>query len=192
MKASNSMVLAGVVVALAACNNADPNRTTAVPPGVNNPTAVVAPITTPSAPPAPAERTPVPANANAAAPGTNAALAFGSPQLAGPSLPSKSGAPQNQAQAVDAQQKAAEAPDTAAADAAKQSAKSDSGGARMPGTSEDTAANSPRHGTLTAQEESTQMPKAGQVNNYSDPALEKDSGRPSDGSANAKSQGPAK
>jgi hypothetical protein len=26
------------------------------------------------------------------------------------------------------------------------------------------------------------MPKAGQVNNYSDPALEKDSGRPSDGS----------
>jgi hypothetical protein len=194
MKASNSMVLAGVVVALAACNNPDPNRTTAVPPGVNNPTAVVAPITTPSAPPAPAERTPAPANANAAAPGTNAALAFGNPneQLAGPALPSKGGAPQNQAQAVDAQQKAAQAPDTAAGDAAKRSAKSESGGTRMPGTSEDTAANSPRHGTLTAQEESTQMPKAGQANNYSDPALEKDSGRPSDGSANAKSQGPAK
>jgi hypothetical protein len=52
----------------------------------------------------------------------------------------------------------------------------------MTGAAEDTSANHPRHGALTRQEESTQMPKAGQVNNYSDPALEKDSGRPSDGS----------
>jgi hypothetical protein len=35
------------------------------------------------------------------------------------------------------------------------------------------------------------MPKAGQANNYSDPALEKDSGRPSDGSAAAKSEAPS-
>ena len=64
------------------------------------------------------------------------------------------------------------------------------GGERMSGTAQDTAANSPRHGTLTAKEESTQMPKAGQVNNYSDPALEKDSGRPSDGSTAGKSPAP--
>ena len=194
MKPSNALVLAGVAVAVAACNNPDPNRTTSVPSGVNNPTAVVAPITTRSAPPAPAERTPVPANANAAAPGTNAAIAFANPneQFAPPPLPSKGGAPKNQAQAVSAQQGAAQAPDTAAADAAKRNAMSGGDGARMPGTTQDTAANEPRHGAVTAHEESTQMPKAGQVNNYSDPALEKDSGRPSDGSAAAKSQAPAK
>ena len=194
MKPSNALLLAGVAVAVAACNNPDPNRTTSVPPGVKNATAVVAPITTPSAPPAPAERTPIPANANAAAPGTNAALAFANPneQFAAPPLPSKGGAPKSQAQAVGAQQEAAQAADTAAGDAAKRSAMSGGDGARMPGTTQDTAANSPRHGTLTAHEESTQMPKAGQANNYSDPALEKDSGRPSDGSAAAKSEVPSK
>jgi hypothetical protein len=194
MKPSNALVLAGVAAALAACNNPDPNRTTSVPSGVRNATAIVAPITTPSAPPAPAERTPVPANANVAAPGTNAALAFTAPneQSPGSAPPSKGGAPTNQAQAVAAQQDAAQAPDTAAADAAKRDAMSGGNGARMPGTTQDTAANSPRHGTLTAHEESTQMPKAGQANNYSDPALEKDSGRPSDGSAAAKSQAPSK
>jgi hypothetical protein len=190
MKPSNALVLAGVAATLAACNNPDPNRTTSVPSGVNSPTAIVAPITTRSAPPAPAERTPVPANANAAAPGTNAAIAFADPkeQFAAPALPSKGGAPKNQAQAVGAQQGAAQAPDTAAADAAKRDAMSGGDGARMPGTTQDTAANGPRHGALTAHEESTQMPKAGQANNYSDPALEKDSGRPSDGGATAKSQ----
>ena len=189
MTKSNLLVLAGVSLALAACNNGDPNRTTSVPAGVNNPTAVVAPITTPSAPPAPAERTPVAANANTMAPGTNATVAFASPdeQLAGASLPSKGGAPQRQEIAVDAQQAAAKAPDTAEADKAKKETMSGGNGAQMSGTAEDTAANHPRHGTLTAKEESTQMPKAGQVNNYSDPALEKDSGRPSDGSAADKS-----
>jgi hypothetical protein len=39
---------------------------------------------------------------------------------------------------------------------------------------------------LTAAEASTQMPKAGQANNYSDPALEKDSGRPSTGNGASK------
>jgi hypothetical protein len=192
MRPSNALVLAGAALALAACNNPDPNRTTSVPSGVKSPTAVVEPITTPSAPAAPAERTPVPANANAVAPGTNAALAFASPneQFASPPLPSKGGAPEHQAQAVGAQQQAAQAPDTASADAAKREAMNGGNGARMAGTTQDSAANSPRHGALTAQEESTQMPKAGQANNYSDTALERDSGRPSDGSAAAKSQAP--
>lgn len=194
MKPSNALVLAGVAAALAACNNPDPNRTTSVPSGIKNATAIVAPITTPSAPPAPAEPTPVPANANAAAPGTNAALAFADPneQFAGSAPSSKGGAPKTQAQAVGAQQEAAQAPDTAAADAAKRGAMSGGDGARMAGTANDTAPNSPRHGALTAHEESTQMPKPGQANNYSDPALEKDSGRPSDGSAAAKSEAPSK
>jgi len=45
------------------------------------------------------------------------------------------------------------------------------------GTGTETSANSPRHGDLTKGEESTQMPKAGQTNNYSSTALEEDSGR---------------
>lgn len=191
MRTENLLVLAGVSLALAACNNPDPNRTTSVPAGVQNPTAIVAPITTPSAPPAPPERTPVAPNANTMAPGTNATIAFANAneQTSGPGQPSKGGVPQRQSQAVNAQEAAAKAPDTAAADKAKQEAVSGNG-ERMPGTARDTAANQPRHGTLTPKEESTQMPKAGQVNNYSDTALEKDSGRPSDGSADAKSQAP--
>lgn len=190
MTPSNALVLAGVTLALAACNNPDPNRTTAAPPGVRNPTAVVEPITTPSAPPAPADRTPVAATANHAAPGTNAQVAFASPneELAPKALPSKGGAPQSQEQAVEAQKQAAKAADTAAADAAKKETMSGGDGARMPGTAQDTAASAPRHGTLTAREASTQMPKAGQANNYSDPALEKASGRPSDGSQAGKSK----
>jgi len=187
MTKSNLLVLAGVSLALAACNNADPNRTTSIPAGVNNPTAVVAPITTPSAAPAPAERTPVAPNANTMAPGTNATVAFANPneQLAGASLPSKGGAPQGQEIAVNAQEAAAKAPDTAEADKAKKETMSGGNGKTMSGTAQDTAANHPRHGTLTPKEESTQMPRPGQANNYSDPALEKDSGRPSDGSAAA-------
>jgi hypothetical protein len=184
MKPANPLLVTGIALALAACNNADPNRSTSVPPGVHQPTAIVAPITTPSAPPAPAQRTPIPPNANAAAPGTNASLAFAeaNEQFAGSALPSKGGAPERARQAVEAQEKAAQATDTAASDAAKKQAMSGADGARMSGTAQDTSANSPRHGALTAQEESTQMPKAGQANNYSDTALEKDSGRPSDGS----------
>ena len=184
MRPSNALVLAGVALAVAACNNPDPNRTTKAPPGVHNPTAIVEPITTPSAPPAPDQRTPVAASANHAAPGTNAAVAFAEPteQFAAPSLPAKGGAPKSQEPAVNAQAAAAQAPDTAAGDAAKDRAMSGTDGLRTPGTGQDTDANSPRHGALTSQEESQQMPKAGQANNYSDPALEKDSGRPSDGS----------
>jgi hypothetical protein len=181
-------MLAGVAIALAACNSSDQNRTTSVPPGVNHPTALAENVTGPSAPPAPAERGPIPPHANADAPGTNASAAFAKPneEVMPKGQPSKGGAPQSQAQAVHAQEAAAAAPNTAAADAAKKQAMSSDKGLRMPGTGEDTAANSPRHGTLTPAEESTQMPKAGQVNNYSDPALEKDSGRRSTGSGAAK------
>jgi hypothetical protein len=189
MNPMNALLLGGVALALAACNSQDSNRTTSTPQGVAQPTAMVQPITG-SAPAAPADRTPVAPNANDAAPGTNAALAFASPdeQLAGKPLPSKGGAPDQQKQVVTAQDQAAKAPDTAAADAAKKKAMSGAEGKRMTGTAEDTSANHPRHGALTAQEESTQMPKAGQVNNYSDPALEKDSGRPSDGSTAGQSK----
>ena len=79
--------------------------------------------------------------------------------------------------AVDAQKAAAKAPDTASADEAKAEVKEATDGLRTPGTGTDTSANSPRHGTLTKEEESKQMPKAGQANNYSSPALEEDSGR---------------
>ena len=192
MRTSNLLVLAGVSLALAACNKADPNRTTSAPAGVNNPTAVVAPITTPSAPPAPAERTPVAPNANTMAPGTDATIAFANPneQTAGAPPPSKDGAPKVADPVVNAQEQAAQAPDTAAGDKAKKEALSSDDGARMPGTARDTSANSPRHGDLTAHEESMQMPKAGQVNNHSDTALEKDSGRPSDGRDAARSDAP--
>ncbi|HET9670886.1 MAG TPA: hypothetical protein VFQ93_14865 [Casimicrobiaceae bacterium] len=188
MKASNVFMLASITIALAACNSADQNRTTSNPPGVaksvpspNVPLGM-------SAPAAPPERGPIPANANAAAPGTNATVAFTdqNEQLMGKGQPSKDGAAESQEQAVKAQEAAAAAPNTAAADAAKEQATIGDHGLRTPGTGQDTAANSPRHGTLTPAEESTQMPKAGQVNNYSDPALETDSGRPSTGNGTNK------
>jgi len=79
-----------------------------------------------------------------------------------------------------AQEAAARAPDTATADAVKKdttnSVLASDSTAGAP-TARDTPANSPRHGTLTPQQESTELPKAGQVNNHSSPALEKDSGR---------------
>lgn len=182
MKPSNALVLASVTLALAACNNPDPNRTTSAPAGVNYPTAVTEPITTPSASAAPDERGPIPPNANAQAPGTNAALAFAGEQTAtSAALPSKGGAPASQQQAVKAQEAAAEAPNTAIGDTAKKAEMSGGNGTGTPGA-EETSANSSRHGELTAHEESTQMPQPGQANNYSSTALDKESGRPSDGS----------
>lgn len=55
-------------------------------------------------------------------------------------------------------------------------------------TTRDAASNDPRHGMLTPRQDSAQMPKAGQVNNHSSPALEENSGRPSDGSAASKQE----
>jgi hypothetical protein len=185
MKPSTAFVLAGVTLALAACNNPDQNRTTSTPHGVTSPTALTEPLVTRSAPAAPAERGPIPPNANAQAPGTNASVAFAQPteQLASAAPPSKGGPPESQAEHVKAQEAAAAAANTAAADAAKKSGTT--GGSQTSPTASDTSTNNPRHGALTRQQESTEMPKAGQANNYSSPALEKSSGRPSDGSTPA-------
>lgn len=182
MKTSTALILAATTAALAACNPPDPNRTTQAPPGVNKPTAVTQPLVTPSAPLAPAERGPVAASGNTVAPGTNAAAALANESNTVAGAPPRGPAdPLTQATAVNAQEAAAKAPDTAAADAAKAEVKSEGtqgpGAQRMPGTAEDTSANSPRHGALTTREESIQMPKAGQANNHSSTALEADSGR---------------
>jgi hypothetical protein len=177
---TTTILVVAMSAALAACNQPNANRTTKAPPGVDNPTAVVQPLTTPSAPPAPAMRDPVAPSANTAAPGTNAAVAFANePTLHTQPLPSsKGGAADAQARAVDAQEAAAKAPDTASGDAAKAEVQNAGpNGLRVPGTGTETSANEPRHGQLTKAEESQQMPKAGQVNNYSSPALEEDSGR---------------
>jgi hypothetical protein len=176
MKALTVLAIAGVSLALTACNRPDANRTTSIPAGVHAATTVTAPIVTPSAPPAPAERGPIPANANAEAPGTNASVAFAeSAQGTGAKLPpSKGGAPEDQATHVKAQNDAARAADTAAGDAAKNATgTSDATG----GTARDSAANNPRDGSLTKGEESNQMPKAGQANNHSSPALDPSSAK---------------
>ena len=175
-----TLLVVAMTTALTACNQTDANRTTKAPPGVDNPTALTQPLTTPSAPPAPPMRDPVADSANTAAPGTNASVAFENDQSARPqpSPPSKGAGLDAQSRTVQAQEAAAKAPDTAAADAAKTQVQSgNASGLRMPGTAKETSANEPRHGDLTKAEESQQMPKAGQTNNYSSPALEEDSGR---------------
>jgi hypothetical protein len=177
-KSTTAFMLAAVTAALAACNAPDTNRTTKAP-GVDNPTAVMAPLTSLSAPPAPAMRGPVAESGNTAAPGTDAAVAFANDEHVASGAPGKTKpiAPDAQATAVGAQEAAAKAPDTAAADAAKDNATGEATGSRVPGTGTETSANNPRHGALTESEASTQMPKAGQANNHSSTALEEDSGR---------------
>jgi len=178
-KSTTAFVLAAVTAALAACNAPDTNRTTKAPPGANNPTAAMAPLTSLSAPPAPAMRGPVAESGNAVAPGTDAKEAFTTDEHVASGAPVKANpiAPDAQATGVGAQDAAAKAPDTASADAAKDQAMVDSAGLRVPGTGTETSANNPRHGALTEGEASTQMPKAGQANNHSSTALEEDSGR---------------
>src|SRR5438132_6272827 len=109
---SITLAIAGVTLALSGCNSADTDRTTSMPRGVD-PTKVVQ--QTPSglsAPAAPAERGPIPPNANAAAPGTNAAQVFAN-------QPAKGDAASTQDVPSQAQEAAARAADTASADAAK-------------------------------------------------------------------------
>jgi len=179
MKKPIALFVVTTSAVLAACNPPDANRTTKAPPGVDHPTAVSQPLTSPSAPAAPAMRDPVAPSANTAAPGTNASVAFAHEQNTPPvaSPPPKGAAPDAQSRAVAAQEAAAKAPDTASGDAAKAEAKAQGDGLRVGGTGTETSANNPRHGDLTKGEESTQMPKAGQTNNYSSTALEEDSGR---------------
>jgi hypothetical protein len=180
MPSSKLVALAGMAVLLTACNRPTANHQTNHQDAATTTQAAAAPFNSPGAPPAPPMREPVPANANAAAPGTNASVAFANETIPKSTLPpSQGGSAEEQHVAVSAQEAAAKAPDTASADAAKQSVlrQNQSGESAPTGGARDTPADSPRHGSLTKQEESTEMPKAGQVNNYSSPALEKDSGR---------------
>jgi hypothetical protein len=176
MKTSRlTLLLVATTVAIGACNAPDTNRATNAPPGVDKSGSVVEPLVSRSAPPAPAERGPVAPNANTMAPGTDASAALAqATDVQQAPLPSTKSSASPAATVVKAQEAAADAPDTASADAAKAAA---SKGSTASGTARDTAANAPRTGELTKAEESTQMPKAGQVNNHSSPALEGDSGR---------------
>ena len=121
VKSSTVLMLAAVTLTLAACNRPDTNRTPSTPGGMINPTTLMEPPVTLSAPAAPAERGPIPPNANDAAPGTDASIAFAGTQARAQAKlpPSKGGAPDAQARQVEAQDAAAKAPDTASADAAK-------------------------------------------------------------------------
>ena len=168
-----TLMLVATAAALGACNAPDVNRTTKAPPAIDKPTAVVEPLVSRSAPPA--ERGPVPANSNTMAAGTDASVAFaGTPPVGPAGAPSAASSPTKDTAQVSAQQAAANAPDTASADAAKAASGE---AARTGGTAQDTAANNPRSGTLTKDEESSQMPKAGQANNHSSTSLETDSGK---------------
>ena len=177
MKTSRlTLMLVAAAAALCGCNAPDENRTTKAPPGIDKPTAVVEPLVSRSAPPASAERGPVPATGNAVAPGTDASVAFaGAPPTRPAPGASPASSPTKAAGEVAVQRAADSAPDTASADAAKATALQSATGTG--GTAQDTAANNPRSGALTKEEESTQMPKAGQANNHSSTALETDSGR---------------
>jgi hypothetical protein len=77
MKTSRlTLMLVATAAALGACNPPDVNRTTKAPPGIDKPTAGVEPLVSRSAPPAAAERGPVPANSNLIAAGTDAPVAL--------------------------------------------------------------------------------------------------------------------
>jgi len=164
--------------ALTACNRPDNDRTTSIPRGIDPATTLQDPTAGRSAPPAPPERGPIPPNANTAAPGTDATAAFAKePELKNPAPAKETGASTEEQQlasrALDA---AVKEPDTASADAAKNAVMASA----KPGGSEsalDSEANRPRSSTVTKDEEVNQLPKAGQVNNHSSTALEKDSGR---------------
>ena len=195
MKTSSiTLAAATLALVLSACNGPDTNRTTSIPRGADRTSQLgTTEPTGLSAPPAQPERGPVAPDANAAAPGTNAAEAMANQPSAKDTGVSATGetkitgtSEKDQQLAVKAQEAAAKAPDTAAADEAKKQVMSRGSSSDSPGSTEtakDTDANSPRHGTVTKDEQANQLPKAGQVNNHSSTALENDSGRPSDGQA---------
>jgi len=171
-----AVAVVGATLSLAACNARDSNdRTTSIPRTVsaataNDPTAGY------SAPPAPRELGPPPADANKAAPGTDSEAAFADrPSFKDPPKQKGEGdSAEEQHLAVKAQEAAAKAPDTASADEAKKAVMSEGSSDSGQGSS-----SGPRSGTLTKDEETKQLPKEGQVNNHSSTDLEKDSGRPS-------------
>ena len=105
---STLVVIGAVVVVLSGCDHRDADYS------ISDPTTSTGSlITSPAAP----ERGPIPPDANAAAPGTNASLAFA--ENSGERSLSKDDPPADQKVANAAQDVAAKAPDTAAADAAK-------------------------------------------------------------------------
>ena len=173
-----ALALVGMTLGMTACNRPDTDRTTSIPRGIDSATTLQDPTAGRGAPPAPPERGPIPSNANAAAPGTDATAAFAKePELKDPTPPKETGASAEEQQissrALDA---AVKEPDTASADAAKKAVTaSNTSGATT--SARDTEANRPRSSAMTKDEEANQLPKAGQVNNHSSTALEKDSGR---------------
>src|SRR5215472_9817272 len=111
MRSQSLIVLAAVALMLSACGQRDTSHTSSVNPSFQA-------NASDALPPAPPERGPIPPNANAAAPGTNASEAFANEHLEPlPSQPLKNGP--DQGLFVEAQEAAAQAPDTASADAAK-------------------------------------------------------------------------
>ena len=123
------------------------------------------------APPAPAERGPIPPDANAAAPGTNASLAFtdsaNNAAEAAKLQPSNDNSPEAQRIAVAEEEAAARAPDTAAADAAKLRAHEEYAGGRTPA---DALASAPVNTLPPVREETREMPSASEDRPTTSPA----------------------
>jgi len=110
MKSSIVIAIAAIAL-LSACGQRDTSQASSATPAFKVAWGGVAP-------PAPPERGPIPPNANAAAPGTNASEAFANEHLEPlQTQPLKNGPDQHLY--VEAQEAAAKAPDTASADAAK-------------------------------------------------------------------------
>ena len=159
------MTIAAAACLLASCGQAD--RTTSVPRGVDTAAATVGEPSGPSAPLAPAERTPIAPNANTMAPGTDASMAFATPRKS-----AEGTEPDNDPQlAARAQDAAARSPDTASADAAKQAVLQ--GAAQGPGTGAPPNAQD-SNATLSKGQESNAMPTPGQANDHSTTARDKD------------------
>lgn len=195
-----TLALVGTAFAMTACSAPDNNnRTTSIPRMVSAAAAANDPTAGYDAPPAPRELGPVPANANKVAPGTDPGPAFADRpnDKNAPAEKMKGASADAQHREVMAEDAAVRAPDTASADAAKKAVMSDenvdsgspssgnvgAGSSKSSDESTRTTNDKPRHGALTKDEETNRSPKEGQVNNHSSTDLEKDSGRPSDGSA---------
>src|SRR5215469_3911558 len=111
MRSQSVIVLFSVALMLSACGQRDTSHTSSVNPAFRA-------SASDALPPAPPERGPIPPNANAAAPGTNASEAFANEQLEpAPKQPPADGAVQPLS--VEAEDAAARARETPPADAAK-------------------------------------------------------------------------
>ena len=161
-------VIAVAALVSGGCNRPDTDQATA---GRMTSTGVVTSSVTPPAAP---ERGPIPPDANAVAPGTNASLAFaessGEKPLKVP--PSNGGGPEDQHVTIAAQDAAAKAPDTAAADAAKRKVYAEfTEGATASGETVARASIAPP----SARPESGEMPTADKANGNSTSELDKPS-----------------